>query len=40
MSIDQVAILLVLVGVMVLFLWGRLRHDIVAMLALMTCVLL
>lgn len=40
MSIDQVAILLVLVGVMALFLWGRLRHDIVAMLALMTCVLL
>lgn len=40
MSVDQVAILLVLVGVMGLFLWGRLRHDIVAMLALMACVLL
>jgi len=40
MSIDQVAILLVLVGVMTLFLWGLLRHDIVAMLALMACVLL
>ncbi len=40
MSVDQIAILLVLVGVMGLFLWGRLRHDIVAMLALMACVLL
>lgn len=40
MSVDQIAILLVLMGTMGLFLWGRLRHDIVAMLALMACVLL
>jgi len=40
MSADQLAILLVLVGTMGLFLWGRLRHDIVAMLSLMACVVL
>lgn len=40
MSVDQTAILVVLVAVVALFVWGRLRVDVIALLALMTCVTL
>ncbi|HDQ46141.1 MAG TPA: SLC13 family permease [bacterium] len=36
---DQIVILIVLTATMVLFLWGRWRHDLVAMAALMICVM-
>jgi di/tricarboxylate transporter len=39
MSVDQITIVFVLFCAMALFLWGRLRHDVVAMLALLVCVL-
>jgi di/tricarboxylate transporter len=39
MSVDQTIIISVLLAAMALFLWGRLRHDVVAMLALLVCVL-
>ncbi|KAA5804679.1 SLC13 family permease [Alkalicaulis satelles] len=39
MTLDQGLILLILACAMGLFLWGRLRHDIVALCALMACVL-
>lgn len=39
MSTDQMLICLVLVATMGLFLWGRFRHDIVALAALMACVI-
>jgi di/tricarboxylate transporter len=39
MSRDQAAILLILAATMGLFLWGRLRHDVVALIALMAAVL-
>ena len=39
MSTDQMLISLVLVGTMGLFLWGRFRHDVVALAALMVCVI-
>ncbi len=38
MTVDQIAILAVLVTVVVLFVWGRLRVDVVALLALLSCV--
>ncbi|MEI4264107.1 SLC13 family permease [Roseovarius sp. D0-M9] len=38
MSTDQMLIACILVGTMGLFLWGRFRHDIVALAALMACV--
>ena len=39
MSSAQIIIISVLVVAMVMFLWGRLRHDLVAMAALLICVL-
>ncbi|MBI1264663.1 MAG: SLC13 family permease [Alphaproteobacteria bacterium] len=39
MTVDQGLILLILVSAMALFLWGRFRHDIVALGALLACVL-
>ncbi len=39
MSIDQILISCVLAGTMALFLWGRFRHDVVALTALMACVI-
>jgi len=39
MSIDQIAILTILGLTMTLFLWGRWRHDMVSMAALLACVL-
>ena len=39
MSIDQIIILAILVATVALFLWGRFRHDLVAVTALLACVL-
>ncbi|WP_071797158.1 SLC13 family permease [Natronohydrobacter thiooxidans] len=39
MTVPHLLILAILTGTMSLFLWGRLRHDIVALMALMTCVM-
>lgn len=39
MTQDQFLILLILAATMVLFVWGRWRHDVVASMALMACVL-
>ena len=39
MASDQVVILAVLLATMIMFLWGRWRHDLVAMGALLVCVL-
>jgi len=39
MTAPQLLILAILIGTMGLFLWGRLRHDIVALTALMACVI-
>jgi di/tricarboxylate transporter len=39
MSAEQMLIVLVLVATMALFLWGRFRHDVVALAALMACVI-
>ncbi len=39
MSTDQILISGVLIGTMGLFLWGRFRHDVVALAALMACVI-
>jgi len=39
MSISQMSIFAILTATMALFLWGRFRHDIVALLALMACVI-
>ncbi|MCH8479328.1 MAG: anion permease [Wenzhouxiangella sp.] len=38
MTVSQILILVILAGVMGLVLWGRFRHDVVALLALMACV--
>ena len=38
MTTQQLLIFAIIAGTMALFLWGRFRHDIVALLALMTCV--
>jgi di/tricarboxylate transporter len=40
MTTDQIMIISVLLVTMVLFLWGRWRHDMVAMAALLACVFL
>ncbi|MCU7932754.1 MAG: anion permease [Candidatus Thiodiazotropha sp. (ex Codakia rugifera)] len=40
MTVPQIEILIVLVATVALFLWGRWRHDLVALAALMACVLL
>jgi di/tricarboxylate transporter len=39
MTTDQIVIVAVLLVTMVMFLWGRWRHDLVAMSALLVCVL-
>jgi len=39
MMTDATLILMILVATIALFLWGRWRHDVVAMIALLTCVL-
>jgi di/tricarboxylate transporter len=39
MTTDQITILTVLFVTMVMFMWGRWRHDLVAMAALLVCVL-
>lgn len=38
MTAAQILIFAILAATMALFLWGRFRHDIVALLALMACV--
>ncbi|MDM7457763.1 MAG: SLC13 family permease [Paracoccus sp. (in: a-proteobacteria)] len=38
MTAEQMLVCLILVGTMALFLWGRLRHDVVALIALMASV--
>lgn len=38
MTLPQMLIFAILAATMALFLWGRLRHDIVALLALMACI--
>ncbi len=38
MTTPQILIFAILIATMVLFLWGRLRHDLVALLALMACI--
>jgi len=40
MTLPQILIMAVLVMTLALFLWGRLRHDVVALSALMVCVVL
>lgn len=40
MTITQIMILSVLLGTVILFLWGRWRHDMVAMASLLVCVVL
>ncbi|MGD8803685.1 MAG: SLC13 family permease, partial [Gammaproteobacteria bacterium] len=40
MTTDQITILAVLFVTIIMFLWGRWRHDLVAMAALLVCVLL
>ncbi len=39
MTLDQVLILSILAATLGLFMWGRLRHDVVALAALMACVI-
>lgn len=39
MTTPQILVLAILAATMALFLWGRFRHDIVALVALMACVL-
>lgn len=39
MTGPQMLVLAIMAGTMALFLWGRLRHDIVALIALMACVI-
>lgn len=38
MELEQILILAILVGTVVMFLWGRWRHDMVAMASLLCCV--
>jgi len=40
MTHDQIIIFLVLLGTIIMFLWGRWRHDIVALASLLACVFL
>lgn len=39
MTFDQITIVAILLAMVSLFMWGRLRHDFVAMAALLVCVL-
>lgn len=39
MNTDQLLVLTILIATIGLFLWGRLRHDVVALIALIACVL-
>ncbi|MGY6554392.1 MAG: SLC13 family permease [Wenzhouxiangella sp.] len=39
MSPDQIAIMLILLATVGLFVWGRFRHDLVAVMALLACVI-
>ena len=39
MSIPQILIFAIIAAMLLLFLWGRLRHDFVALVALMACVI-
>ncbi|MEJ2310428.1 MAG: SLC13 family permease [Gammaproteobacteria bacterium] len=39
MSLDQITISVILLGVLLMFAWGRWRHDLVAMSALVLCAL-
>ncbi len=39
MPIEQVTLIIILIGMIALFIWDRLRHDFVAMAALLACVL-
>jgi di/tricarboxylate transporter len=39
MTVDSILILIILVGTVALFFWGRWRHDVVALAALLACVL-
>ena len=39
MSVNAMLALLILAGTIVVFLWGRWRHDVVALASLMACVL-
>lgn len=38
MNIEQLLILAILTATVVLFIWGKYRHDVVALLALTACV--
>ena len=40
MTLNQGLILLVLLAAMIMFIWGRWRHDMVAVAALLACVFL
>ena len=40
MNQEQVAIFLILAGILALFAWGRIRYDVVAFMGLILCVLL
>jgi di/tricarboxylate transporter len=40
MTPDQIEIIIVLAATMLLFLWGRWRHDVVALVSLLACVML
>ena len=40
MSQEQIAIYSILTGILILFIWGRIRYDIVALIGLILCVLL
>jgi di/tricarboxylate transporter len=39
MPIQQVTLIIILIGMIALFIWDRLRHDFVALASLLTCVL-
>ena len=39
MSTDQILVLTILAATVAMFLWGRWRHDMVAVAALLACVL-
>lgn len=40
MTLDQILILLVLIGAMAMFIWAHWRHDMIALAALLSCVFL
>lgn len=39
MTLDQLLLVLILVGIMILFVWGRWRYDLVALMGLLACVI-